>query len=162
MNLLLLKNFEQKKIRLRSLVKYSLFSLSFLILLINCSGAKPLLIGKFPPCPEKPNCVSSKSLLTSHKIAPLTYKGTSLDAQDKILTIIDLMPRSEISIKKRDFKLAVKRNALKRSIKVSFKQVSHKLPALDYVIIVKASQADKEEEREMLRGLWQKCLKINL
>jgi len=72
------------------------------------------------------------------------------------------IPRLGITIKKRDFKLAVKRNALKRSIKVSFKQVSHKLPALDYVIIVKASQADKEVEREMLRGLWQKCLKINL
>ena len=68
------------------------------------------------------------------------------------------IPRIGITIKKRDFKLAVERNALKRIIKVSFKGVSHKLPAFDYVIIVKGNKADKEQIKERLKELWQKCL----
>ena len=95
------------------------------------------------------------------------FSNTDIKFQEGMFFLIgkknsNTVPRLGIAIKKRDYKLAVKRNSLKRSIKVSFKKVSHKLPALDYVIIVKASKADKEKEREMLRGLWQKCLKISL
>ena len=68
------------------------------------------------------------------------------------------IPRIGIKIKKRDFKLAVERNALKRIIKVSFKSVSHKLPAFDYVIIVNGNKTHKEQNKERLKELWQKCL----
>lgn len=74
---------------------------------------------------------------------------------------IDQIPRIGITIKKSDFKLAVERNALKRTIKVSFKSVSHKLPAFDYVIIVKGYKTDKEQNKERLNELWKKCINVS-
>ena len=71
-----------------------------LILIANCSGTKPTLIVQFPPCPDKPNCISSKSSPSLHKIAPLTYKGNSQDAREKLLRIINKMPRTQISMSK--------------------------------------------------------------
>ena len=69
----------------------------------NCSGAKPALISKFSPCPDKPNCVSSKSSLSLHKIAPLTYKGNAQEAREKLLGIINSMPRTQISMDNENF-----------------------------------------------------------
>ena len=74
-----------------------------LILLTSCSGTRPELISQFPPCPDKPNCVSSKSSLSLHKIAPLTHKKTSQDARLKLLKIIKSMPRSQILADKDNF-----------------------------------------------------------
>jgi len=74
-----------------------------LILLTNCSGTMPALIGQFRPCPDKPNCVSSKSSLRLHKITPLTYKGTSQEARENLLGIIKSMPRAKISTNKDNF-----------------------------------------------------------
>ena len=75
----------------------------FLIFLMNCSGARPPLIGQFSVCPNKPNCVSSKSTISIHKIDPIIYKGTSEDAQEKILGIIKSMRRTKISENKDNF-----------------------------------------------------------
>ena len=74
-----------------------------LILLINCSGTRPTLIGEFPTCPDKPNCVSSKSSINLHKIDPIIYQGTPQDAWQKILGIIKSMPRTQISADKSNF-----------------------------------------------------------
>ena len=74
-----------------------------LILLMNCSGTRSILIGQFAPCPAKPNCVSSKSSVSLHKIAPINYKGRSQDAREKILGIIKSMPRTKISADEDNF-----------------------------------------------------------
>ena len=79
------------------------FFIFVLILLANCSGTQPILIGQFPPCPDKPNCVSSKSSLSPYKIAPLTYKGNSKNAREKLLGIINSMPRTRISMDNDNF-----------------------------------------------------------
>ena len=86
-----------------SLLKNYAFLIFVLILLLNCSGTKPTLIGQFPPCPDKPNCVSSKSSLSPYKIAPLTYKGNSKNARKKLLGIINSMPRTQISMDNENF-----------------------------------------------------------
>ena len=86
-----------------SLHKNYAFLIFVLILLANCSGTKPILIGQFPPCPDKPNCVSSKSSLSLHKIAPLTYEGNSKNAREKLLGIINSMPRTQISMDNENF-----------------------------------------------------------
>ena len=94
---------EPRKQVSNSLHKNYAFLIFVLILLANCSGTKPILIGQFPPCPDKPNCVSSKSSLGIHKIAPLTYKGNSKDAREILLDIINSMPRTQISIDNNNF-----------------------------------------------------------
>ena len=94
---------EPRKQVSNSLHKNYAFLIFVLILLANCSGTKPILIGQFPPCPDKPNCVSSKSSLSLHKIAPLTYKGNSKNAREKLLGIINSMPRTQISMDNDDF-----------------------------------------------------------
>ena len=89
---------EPRKQVSNSLHKNYAFFIFVLILLANCSGTKPILIGQFPLCPDKPNCVSSKSSLSLHKIAPLTYEGNSKNAREKLFGIINSMPRTQIAM----------------------------------------------------------------
>jgi uncharacterized protein (DUF1499 family) len=94
---------EPRKQVSNSLHKNYAFLIFVVILLANCSGTKPILIGQFPPCPDKPNCVSSKSSLSLHKIAPLTYEGNSENAREKLLGIINSMPRTQRSMDNENF-----------------------------------------------------------
>ena len=94
---------EPRKPASNSMIRNYAFLILVLILLANCSGTKPILIGQFPPCPDKPNCVSSKSSLSLHKIAPLTYKGNSKDAREKLSGIINSLPRTQISMDNDNF-----------------------------------------------------------
>ena len=103
MNINYKTDFETRKPASNLLFKNYVFLIFVLILLLNCSGTKPTLIGQFPPCPDKPNCVSSKSSLSLHKIAPLTYKGNSKHARKKLFGIINSMPRTQISMEKENF-----------------------------------------------------------
>ena len=95
--------FKSRKLASNSLLKNYAFLIFILVLLANCSGTKPISIGQFPPCPDKPNCVSSKSSLNPHKIAPLTYTGDSQNARENLLSIINSMARTHISIDKDSF-----------------------------------------------------------
>jgi len=95
--------FELRKPAPNSQFKNFAFLIFVLILLANCSGTKPTMIGQFPPCPDKPNCVSSKSSASLHKIAPLAYKGNSKHARKKLLGIINSMPRTQISMENENF-----------------------------------------------------------
>ena len=67
-------------------------------------------------------------------------------------------PRLGVTIKKRENKLAVQRNYLKRKIKNSFKEVIDKLPSLDYVIMVQKNSKD-QNSTDYLPLLWERCLK---
>jgi len=66
------------------------------ILLTSCAGTKPDSIGQFVDCPDKPNCVSTKSSTTSHKISPLTYMSSLQEAKNKLIKIVNMLPRSKI------------------------------------------------------------------
>jgi len=48
------------------------------------------------PCPDSPNCVSTQSTDTRHKIEPIEYKMSSLDAINKIINIIKSTERTKI------------------------------------------------------------------
>ena len=80
-----------------------LFSLGFLIWLSGCSGTVPPTIGQFAKCPDKPNCVSTRSPISLHAIAPLTYKGSQQEAKVKLLEIINSMPRTHVVTNKDHF-----------------------------------------------------------
>ena len=73
------------------------------ILLTSCAGTKPDSIGQFSECPEKPNCIFSKSSTALHMIAPLIYQNSFLEAKEELLKVIKSMPRAEIATNKENF-----------------------------------------------------------
>ena len=63
--------------------------------------------------------------------------------------------RLGVAIRKKDVRLAVKRNRIKRKIKGSFRAKVLELQKKDYVVLVKGKLSDKEKNlTEELVGLW--------
>jgi uncharacterized protein (DUF1499 family) len=64
------------------------------------AGTRPSNIGvqagKLAPCPNSPNCVSSQSQDTEHKIEPLAYNGTVTEAMAKLKQVIESLERTKI------------------------------------------------------------------
>ncbi|HUI93584.1 MAG TPA: DUF1499 domain-containing protein [Chitinivibrionales bacterium] len=71
----------------------------FLVLCV-CSGTRPsnlgMQSGKLAPCPQSPNCVSTFASDKTHAIKPLTYTGTNVEAKQKLIRVIDSLPRTRI------------------------------------------------------------------
>lgn len=65
-----------------------------------CSGTRPSNLGvrdgTLAPCPESPNCVSTFASDKTHAIKPLSYSGTSINAKQKLIRVIDSFPRTRI------------------------------------------------------------------
>jgi uncharacterized protein (DUF1499 family) len=76
------------------------FVVSLAVLFVGCAGSRPMRMGvtdgKFIPCPDSPNCVSSQSPDKSHAIEPLSYKGTLPEARARLLAVIKGMKRANI------------------------------------------------------------------
>ncbi|MFC1476436.1 DUF1499 domain-containing protein [Fibrobacterota bacterium] len=66
----------------------------------QCTGTRPSHVaeghGKLAPCPETPNCVSTKSTDEQHKIEPLTYSTDTKIAMSTLVDVIHAMKRTEI------------------------------------------------------------------
>ncbi|OCR02658.1 hypothetical protein BCD67_15850 [Oscillatoriales cyanobacterium USR001] len=52
--------------------------------------------GQLAPCPSSPNCVSSFSQTTEHKIEPLTYNSTPAEVMAKLKKVIQSLERTKI------------------------------------------------------------------
>lgn len=52
--------------------------------------------GKFYPCPNTPNCVSTQATDAKHKISPIKYFGTMSEAKEKISKIVNSLKRTKI------------------------------------------------------------------
>jgi uncharacterized protein (DUF1499 family) len=52
--------------------------------------------GKFYPCPNTPNCVSTQATGAKHKISPINYSGTMSEAKEKIINIVNSLKRTKI------------------------------------------------------------------
>ena len=76
------------------------FVFSLAVLFVGCAGSRPARLGvtegKFIPCPDSPNCVSSQSPDQSHAIEPLSYKGTPSEARARLLAVIKSRKRTNI------------------------------------------------------------------
>ena len=71
--------------------------------------------------------------------------------------------RIGVSIRKKDFRLAVKRNSIKRKIKGSFNSKVLELPLKDYVVVVKKDLSCREERLQKdLESVWQKFIDKNV
>lgn len=64
------------------------------------AGKRPTNIGvqagKLASCPSSPNCVSSQSQDTVHKIDPLTYNSTPAEAMAQLKSAIESQERTKI------------------------------------------------------------------
>ena len=52
--------------------------------------------GLFAPCPDSPNCVSSQATDEEHGMAPWSYSDNQAEAKQRMVNIINGMPRSTI------------------------------------------------------------------
>jgi len=59
-------------------------------------------------------------------------------------------PRLGLSVKKRDFSLAVDRNKIKRMIKTSFANLIIELPSLDFVVLVNKDSVENIKKETSL------------
>ncbi len=73
---------------------------SLMLLLCECSGTRPSNIGmhngRLAPCPETPNCVSTFASDKTHSIGPLSYSGAMEQAKQRLVAVINSLPRTKI------------------------------------------------------------------
>ncbi len=78
-----------------------------LALLVGCASTRPPRVGeghdKLAPCPETPNCVSTRATDESKRMRPLTYNGSMQDAMMNLVRVINSMPRTEIIAQTSDY-----------------------------------------------------------
>ena len=81
----------------RKRIIYWLVWTCFLLNVVQCSGRKSDMLGivdgKLTPCPDSPNCVSSRSEDPSHFIEPLDYIGSFEASRKKLLHVLKSMTR---------------------------------------------------------------------
>ena len=67
----------------------------------GCSGSQPsanlgVVEGRLAPCPDSPNCVSSRADAESQRIQPLRYDGDPAQARARLLAVLNSMERARI------------------------------------------------------------------
>jgi len=81
--------------------KYFIILFSFTLAFTASSAEQNSITMKLKQCPDTPNCVSSQSLSAEHKISPIPYKTSAVEAKEKIKTIMLIMPNTRL-IKEKD------------------------------------------------------------
>ena len=67
--------------------------------------------------------------------------------------------RIGVAVRKKDIKLAVDRNKIKRKIKGSFRSNTLNLPSADYVVLVRRNISKNiNAVNEEMSGLWKECV----
>lgn len=68
--------------------------------IFGCSGSRPdcpgLTSGRLPPCPDRPNCVSSQAENPARRIDPIPYAGSHEAAKERLLAILRDFPRARL------------------------------------------------------------------
>ncbi|MBT8339404.1 MAG: DUF1499 domain-containing protein [Desulfatitalea sp.] len=75
------------------------------VLLFTGCSAKSIGIGQggLSPCPKSPNCVSSQAQDEKHRIEPLPYRGTRLQARENIKAALAKMDNVTIVTETDDY-----------------------------------------------------------
>ena len=79
--------------------KQTLIAIFGFIILTGCTGTVPKLgvdSGQLMACPDKPNCVNSQTADDEHFITPLIFKGTSQQAQKRLLQVLQSMQQTTV------------------------------------------------------------------
>ena len=73
------------------------------IILSSCFGGTPLSIGLFASCPEKPNCISTKSSSPANFAKPIYFQGTYVTAKQDLLIAIKSFESAQVKIELNQF-----------------------------------------------------------
>lgn len=84
--------------------KLMMYGFAFFTLmgLLGCGASKPKDLGvdngQLKPCPSSPNCVSTQADTSNdeHYMVPIDYEGPREEAKEKLMTVIDEMPRTKV------------------------------------------------------------------
>lgn len=72
----------------------------FTILFIQCvliQSARSMMFNEnLSPCPDSPNCVSSRAEDEQHFLTPFIYRGTRSEAQSNLISILQSIPRTRL------------------------------------------------------------------
>ncbi len=81
-----------------SRILFIMTTLSLLIFTSACASRSELgpVGGRLRPCPNSPNCVNSFSTESRHRIEPIQYKGERTAAHERLLNVIESMPRTTV------------------------------------------------------------------
>jgi uncharacterized protein (DUF1499 family) len=76
----------------------ALYGLALLVVVLISERPDTLGVedGELAPCPSTLNCVSTQSDDAEHGMEPLTYNGSDADAHQRLLNIIEEMPRTRL------------------------------------------------------------------
>lgn len=69
---------------------------SLLKLMVPRSNNVGVKEGRLAPCPASPNCVSTQADDAEHRIAPLTFTGTTAMAMFRLKAILSRIPRLKL------------------------------------------------------------------
>ncbi len=71
--------------------------LLLLPVVIGCGGQPPKSgTAGLAPCPDSPNCVSSRETRPGRRVAPLPFQGDGQAALQRVQSLIEAMPRSRV------------------------------------------------------------------
>lgn len=98
----------------------------------------------------------------------LVFSGAQIKVSDKHLLILARpnqlpYPRVGLVIAKKNIKLAVHRNRVKRVIRESFRLTGPELPSLDIVVLARKGlgELDNPTLHQLLRGSWKRLTKYS-
>lgn len=80
-------------------VQTKFLMLLFSIIMISCSGTNHMsenIVNNLPPCPDKPNCVSSQSKDKTHYVDALKYTGSHKTAFNQLTFVVSQFPEANI------------------------------------------------------------------
>lgn len=70
------------------------------LLMVSCAGTRPPNLGvrdgRLAPCPKSPNCVSTDSKDEKHRMDPFPYATSLAEARDRLVEILQGMPRTRV------------------------------------------------------------------
>ena len=77
------------------------------VLMVSCSGTRTATLGvkegRLAPCPNSPNCVSTRSADTKHAIDPIAYTTSTEEARNRLEKIVRAMPRTKVVRQEEDY-----------------------------------------------------------
>jgi len=71
-------------------------SMALMSLLARRPDTLGLHQGRLAPCPDKPNCVCSQEQRQEYAIAPLSFQGDPRAAWQRLLDVLDKLPRTRL------------------------------------------------------------------
>ncbi len=74
-----------------------------LALVLAMSSERPAL----EPCPRTPNCVSTQATDPANQMEPIPFRGDLTAARDRLLSLLESLPRVSIEVARDDYVHAV-------------------------------------------------------